>query len=908
MAFSEGGVDPGRVFCAGLGDVGAAASAASSGLGECADDVAGVDAACDEVGGGGGDEGGAPFDFGGEDDEGGPELAAEAIGDVAKDVVADGLDACDDEVGVADALGLGDEAVGDGGGLEAGELFGLGAEPFELGLEGFDACFELGGGGIEAVGDAEEAFLLFEEVGFCGASGDGLDATGTGGDGAFADDVDEADLAGVVDVGAAAEFGAEDVAIVADFDDADFAAVFVAEEGEGTGFDGLAVAGGAPLDFEVVADFFVGELLDFDEGLAWGLFEVGEVESKPFGCDEGPLLANVGPEDGAQGGVEDVGAGVVACGAAPPVEVDGGGGALAGTELSFDDAAAVDDGTAGGLGIFDEEDAGGGEDVPAVADLAAAFGIEGGDGEDDFGFLAFGEEVDEGVAAEDGDECGVGFGVGVADEAAVVVAELLDDGGDFALEEGALLAGACALGFEGCLESEVVDGEAFGGGDFAGELDGEAEGVVEGEGLFAGDGGGAGGTEPLEEVFEAVGTGFEGAGEAFFFGGEGALDELLVFDEVGVGVAEAADGGGGETVGEWLADSDFAGEVDGAADDAAEHVPAAFVAGHDAIADEQGGGAAVFGHGTDGVGLEFGGGPAEVIDADDALCFGEDGEEDIGFENGALALEDHGDALEAAAGIDVFGGKAGAAAVGVLVELHEDEVPDFEEPIAVADAGGASVGRGVEARFGGVAVWLEVVVNLAVGAAGAAGAGGVFGEGEPVVEVFVAAVDVVVGEAYLAPVGVAVVVVEVDGGVEAGRVELVDVGEEFPCPADGFALEVVAEAEVAEHFECGEVGEVADFFDVGGAEAALDGDDAWGGGGFFAHELGLELLHSGGGEHRGGVADGNEGPGWEQQMAAFAEEGDEGVADLVGGARGVGHGRIRHPRGGWRGLSRVLGG
>ncbi|GIW19066.1 MAG: hypothetical protein KatS3mg064_2223 [Tepidiforma sp.] len=313
----------------------------------------------------------------------------------------------------------------------------------------------------------------------------------------------------------------------------------------------------------------------------------------------------------------------------------------------------------------------------------------------------------------------------------------------------------------------------------------------------------------------------------------------------------------------------------------------------------------MLGHGADGVGLELGGGAAEVVDADDGLGLGEDGEEDVGFEDGAFALEHHSDALEAAAGVDVLGGEVGAAPVGVLVELHEDEVPDFEEPVAVADAGGATVGAGVEARLGRVAGGVEVVVDLAVGAAGAAGAGRVLREGEPVVQVFVAAVDVVVGEADVAPVAVAVVIVEVDGGVEAGRVEAVNLREQFPRPANGFALEVVAEAEVAEHFEGGEVGEVADFFDVGGAEAALDGDDAGRGRRLFAHELGLELLHAGGGEHGGRVADGDERPRWKEDVAAVAEEGNEGVADFVRRARRGAHTRWRHPRGGRRAVSRA---
>ena len=58
---------------------------------------------------------------------------------------------------------------------------------------------------------------------------DGFDAAHAGGDGAFADDFDEADFAGGGGVRAAAELGGE----VADADDADLVAVLFAEERHG---------------------------------------------------------------------------------------------------------------------------------------------------------------------------------------------------------------------------------------------------------------------------------------------------------------------------------------------------------------------------------------------------------------------------------------------------------------------------------------------------------------------------------------------------------------------------------------------------------------------------------------------------------------------------------------------------
>ena len=60
-------------------------------------------------------------------------------------------------------------------------------------------------------------------------AGDGFDAADAGGDGGFADELEQADLAGGGGVGAAAELGRE----VADLDDADAVAVLFAEERHG---------------------------------------------------------------------------------------------------------------------------------------------------------------------------------------------------------------------------------------------------------------------------------------------------------------------------------------------------------------------------------------------------------------------------------------------------------------------------------------------------------------------------------------------------------------------------------------------------------------------------------------------------------------------------------------------------
>src|SRR5688500_20296530 len=83
--------------------------------------------------------------------------------------------------------------------------------------------------GVEMCADrAQSGFVSVDEIQRSLAR-HGFDPAGSGRDGHFSDDLDETDLAGGGDVGAAAEFSA----IAADIDDANDAPVFVPEEGEG---------------------------------------------------------------------------------------------------------------------------------------------------------------------------------------------------------------------------------------------------------------------------------------------------------------------------------------------------------------------------------------------------------------------------------------------------------------------------------------------------------------------------------------------------------------------------------------------------------------------------------------------------------------------------------------------------
>ena len=136
-------------------------------------------------------------------------------------------------------------------------------------------------------------------------------------------------------------------------------------------------------------------------------------------------------------------------------------------------------------------------------------------------------------------------------------------------------------------------------------------------------------------------------------------------------------------------------------------------------------------------------------------------------------------------------------AFGVLVELHEDVIPDLD--VLAAVAAGAAVGTAL--------LLAGVDEHLGVGAAGAGLAGGA-----PPVVLAREAEDALLGDAEALPdfngllVGRDARLALEDRDVELLGAEAEVLREELEGPGDGLLLEVVVERPVAEHFEEGEVG------------------------------------------------------------------------------------------------------
>ena len=250
------------------------------------------------------------------------------------------------------------------------------------------------------------------------------------------------------------------------------------------------------------------------------------------------------------------------------------------------------------------------------------------------------------------------------------------------------------------------------------------------------------------------------------------------------------------------------------------------------------------------------------------------GAEQVGLVIVVRALQQRGDALQPHAGVDRRLGQRHPFA-GKLLVLHEDEIPDLDEAVAIL------VRRAGRAAGNVVAMVIEDLRAWAA-RAGVAHCPEIVGGRDAQDAAFRQAGD-------LLPQVEGFVVLGIDGGEQALGRDLIDLGDQVPGELDGQRLEIIAEREVPQHLEEGVVaGGVADIVQVvvlaAGAHALLRGGGAAVGPLFHAGEDVLELHHAGIGEHQGRVVARHQGRRRHNGVAVLGEELEEGGPDLVDAA------------------------
>ena len=334
-----------------------------------------------------------------------------------------------------------------------------------------------------------------------------------------------------------------------------------------------------------------------------------------------------------------------------------------------------------------------------------------------------------------------------------------------------------------------------------------------------------------------------------------ALREVLL--ELGIDVGVLLADRLGELDSKALRDAKEAAVSDRTADETAQNVVCAHVAGlHTAlrIAEEERGRPHVVGDNAARFKRKL---SIVRCDGGEFIDLRHDRREDLGVIDGGGSRHHADRALDTHAGIHIVAPERLEHAVGVLVVLHEDIIPDLD--VLAAVAAGAAVRAalllaGVDEHFG-------------IGTAGAGGAGRA-----PPVVLAREAVDALLGNAKRLPdfdslfvrgdvAALALYALALEhGNGKLLRREAELGGEKLKAPGDGLLLEIVVERPVAEHLEERKVRGVAHGIDVARADALLHIRKARSRRVLHrAHEIRHQRMHAGRGKENGRIVFGNYG-------------------------------------------------
>jgi hypothetical protein len=434
-------------------------------------------------------------------------------------------------------------------------------------------------------------------------------------------------------------------------------------------------------------------------------------------------------------------------------------------------------------------------------------------------------------------------------------------------------ARAFALVVHRRVETRHVDLEAALARDVGGQVHRETVGVVQTKGIHAGDRTRRARSHFLEHAHALL----QRFGETLFLAAQRGLDERLLLRELRIRLAHLAHQRRDHLVEEELLRAELPAVAQRAPDDPAQHVATPLVRRQHAVDDEERARADVVGDHAQRLVLE-------VLRARELACRRDQPLEQIDLVIRVHVLQHGRQSLQSHAGVDARRGQRRERAVDTAIELHEHEVPDLDVPIAIfvrrtrrtAGDAGAVVVEDFRARTArtGVGHLPEIV-------------GGVRGA-----LVVADAHDALARYADVAgPQIVGLVVRRVHGHPELLAGQAVDLREQLPRVADRVALEVVAEAEVAQHLEERVVARgVTDLVEVvvlaARAHAALARNGALVRALLGAEEHVLELDHPGIREQQRGIVARHERARGNDLVPLRAEELEKGLADLGAGLHG----------------------
>ena len=724
--------------------------------------------------------------------------------------------------------------------------------------------------------------LLFGsiQVSQCGCAGHGFNTTNTRSHAAFADDFHQADVTGALGVDTATQLNRE---ITTHAQHAHAVAVLLAKQRHGAFFLGGFDVGFFSLDRGILANLGVDDIFQRLDLLRLDRFEVAEVKTHALAVNQRAFLLNVLAQNLAQGGVQQVGGRVVQRRGVTHIGVHLGFNGFAHFQAARSNHAVVQE-SATGLGGVAHVKAGSTRlQVTAIADLTARFGIERGLVENHHTLVAFVQAGNRLPFFIQRNHLGRGLGSVVTDK----LGRHVDfDQGVVVQAKRAGRTGTHTLGFHLAFEAFFVHGQVALAGDIGRQVHREAVGVVELEHYVARH---HGALELSQIQLEDFQTLLQGLGELLFFSLEHALDIGLLAHQLREAGTHLGHQGRDDLVEEIASSTQLVAMTAGATNDAAQHVAATFVRWQYTVGDQE---AAR----TDMVRYHLERCLAFVGAADRVRRCGQQALEQVDIVVGVDVLHHRTDPLQAHAGVYRRRWQRMQHAIGGAVELHENVVPDFDVTVAVF------VWRARRATPDFRAV---IVENLGARAARAG-----IAHGPEVVRcirraLVVADTDHALGRHadVLGPDVVGFVIAGVDGHPQLVFGQLENTGQEGPGEIDRIFLEVIAKAEIAEHFKEGVVtGGVTDVFQVAvlaaGTHALLAAGRSGVGTFFLTQETVLELVHPRVGEQQGRVVIRDQGAGRDTGVTLLLEEAKEGFTDFCAFHRffhgGCGQRQVNH--------------
>ena len=447
-------------------------------------------------------------------------------------------------------------------------------------------------------------------------------------------------------------------------------AVLLAEQGHGPLLLGRVDIGDFGFHRTVLADFCVDQIFQCLDLLGLDGLEVTEVKTQTLTVDQRALLLHMLTQHLTQRGMQQVRGRVVQCRCLSHRGIHLRSYSRGRLEQAAGHYAMVQEGTTSLGGIAHIKAQPRRSEITAVTDLTAGLGIERRAVKHHHALLTLSQTLDRSPSLEQADNLGFANGSAVAGEFGVHV-DL--DQTVVIQTEGAGGTRTLALGLHLTLETGLIDAQAALAGDITGQVHGEAVGVVQLEhhltrNFLAGQFG--------EILLQNLQTLLQGLGKLLFLGFQHALDMSLLLHQFREGRAHFAGQGGIDLVEEGTAGTELVAVTAGAANDATQHIAAAFVGRQYAVGNQEAAGADMVSHHLQR-GLAFvGAANRDRRRIQQAL-------EQVDLVVRVDVLQHGTDAFQPHTGVHARRRQRVQHAVRGAVELHEHVVPDLDVAVAI---------------------------------------------------------------------------------------------------------------------------------------------------------------------------------------------------------------------------------